>query len=97
MFLAAKGQVQLRHLSRAFNHLTGIVKKLIEADGFCKLCSDFRIGFFIQPANVIAADLKHAANSNRAVLQFFVDLSVDPASQQSVRAPGKYNYQERER
>jgi hypothetical protein len=47
--------------------------------------------------DIIGANLKHAADGNGPVLQFFIDLSVDPAGQQSVRAPGKYNYQERER
>ena len=78
------------------DHLTLVIDDLVKADGFGELLLDLRICLFIEPADVIAADGKHAADSNRAVLEFFIDLSVDPAREQSVRAPGEYDYQERE-
>src|SRR5689334_8986563 len=71
------------------------VDQFVKADGMCELASDFRISLLVDPPDLVALDLQHAAHSNGTVLQLVIELIVGAARQQNISAPGSENRQER--
>ena len=88
--------MQGRHGAGNVQRVAIVIQQFVVPHGTLKLGADFGISFRVEPLNAAGADLKHAADSNGAVLQLFVDLAIDAARQQSIRAPGEDDHQERE-
>src|SRR5437660_10729503 len=88
--------MQARHRVRNVEGMTFIIQQFVIADGTFKLRPDFRIGFRVEPLYAARTNLQHAADRDSAVLQLIIQLAVDAASKQTIRAPGQYYNQERE-
>src|SRR5437588_2743559 len=97
MCSTAERQIERGHLLRRFHYFAFVIEKLVITDGFGELRAYFRVSLLIEPMDIIGADLEHAADSDGAVLQLLIDPIINMARQQSVRAPGEDNHQERER
>src|SRR6185312_4433855 len=81
----------------SFDRMAIVVQQLVVARGFVKVLAHFRISHFVKPVGLAITNLQHAPNGNAAVFKLSVKFAEDMASQKCVRAPGKNNYQERER
>src|SRR5579864_2322123 len=88
--------MQGRHCVGDIKSVAFIVQQFVIPHGTLKLGADFRISFRIEPLNAAGTDQQHAAYGNSTVLQLVIQLAVNPASEQSISAPGQYYDQERE-
>src|ERR1051326_4551018 len=88
--------MQSRHRPRRCQRVAFLVEQLVVTHGVLKLGATYRISLIFEPLDVASANLEHAAHSNGVVLQLLIDLVVDAARQQSIRAPGEDDRQERE-
>lgn len=61
------------------------------------MLADFRIRCFAEPVHLPIANLEHASDSNSPVLKLSIEFAEDMAGEESIRAPGEDDHQERER
>jgi hypothetical protein len=73
-----------------------VIQQFVIPHRTLKLGADFRVRLSVKPFDAANTNQQHAPHRNSTVLQLFVQLAVNAARQQSIRAPGQNHDQERE-